>query len=526
MTQHDVRELIPMPTPIEVKAESVWSDPIPLASTLRPVAKFDLAMLPAALRGRVLDIAERMNVPMDFVAVPMMIALAALIGRRVGIRPERHSDWTEAANLWGAIIGPPGTLKSPAVREAFAPILALEKEAARKHELALAELKPKLMLHEIEEAQAKQTAKTLLKKGGGDPFARNDALEALIGVGEPEMPIAKRYVTNDATPEKLGELCKGNPDGLLIHRDEFLTLFTELDQEEKAAGRGFVMGGWTGLDGYTVDRIGRGTVRIEAVNLSLFGTAQPNRLKDYMRRSFLKHDDGLVQRIQLLVWPDMPGKYVSRDRPINTGAKEEASACFDNVIKMDPEKIGAQMSLTAEAARIPFLRFSSDAQDAFDTWRVELEDKVAALEPGDPWRGHMSKYRGLAPRLALVAHIAGQGSGPVSAPSWAIAERWIKYLETHALRAYDAMRTDNTDIAQRVAAKIKDGSLEDRFTARDVYRRQWSGLKQVGKAKEALKVLEEYDWISSEMVVTGSKSKTHFMINPKLKLPQPTSTLH
>ena len=506
--------------PIRVDPESVWPDPIPLASTLQPVAPFDPELLPLPLRAWVVDIAERMNVPIDFVAVPAMIAAATLVGRTIGIRPERNSNWIEAANLWGAIIGPPGTLKSPAVREAFSAILSFEKEAALDHERAIERFRPEQMLFEIEEAQAKQTAKSIIKKAGGDPFLRAEALDALSDIEQPAFPAPKRYITNDATPEKLGELCCGNPNGLLLHRDELLTMFTDLDQEEKAAGRGFIMSGWTGLDGYTVDRIGRGTVRIEAVNLSLFGTAQPNRLTSYMRSSFAHHDDGLVQRLQLLVWPDMPKGWKKMDRPRNDAAKQEAMYAYSRLNELDPERICANMVNDVGAAFVPYLHFDYDAQNAFDAWREQLENRVCSLEPSDPWRGHLSKYRGLATRLALICHLFDGVIGPVSLSAWKMAEAWIEYLETHALRAYDAMRTDNTDLAQRLATKIKAGALGEQFTARDVYRPQWSGLKKPADVLPALKVLVEYDWLSPERITSGGRPKEAFRVNPKVhKLP-------
>jgi len=510
------------PTVEALRPEDIWPDPIPLSSTLLPVKAFEPNMLPSRLRGWVIDVAQKMNVPIEFVGVPAMIAVATLIGRRVGIKPEVHSDWTEAANLWGAIIGPPGTLKSPAVREAFSAIRALEKKVAAEHEAAMEQLKPEQMLYELEAAQAKSAAKRFIKAAAEDPFARADALEALSSVEEPKEPLPKRYVTNDATPEKLGELCRGNPDGLLIHRDELLTMFTELEREERAAGRGMIMSGWTGLDGYTVDRIGRGTVRIDAVNLSLFGTAQPNRLTAYMRNSFALHDDGLVQRIQLLVWPDMPDGWVKNDRPLDDVARAAAMACFDDLVSLDLAKLGAQVSPYEASGAIPFLRFAPAAQAEFDLWRETLENRITALTPSDPWRGHISKYRGLAPRLALICHVAGGGTGPVSTAAWDMAEYWIGYLESHALRAYDAMRTDNTDTAQRLAAKIIEGALGQRFTARDVYRPQWSGLKRPDDVGAALRLLVDYDWLSVGRVVTAGKPKEVFTVNPKVQI----TTLH
>lgn len=95
-------------------------------STLLPVPAFDAALLPDALRPWVADIAERMQCPIDFPAVGVMIALAAVVGRKVGIRPKMRDAWLVIANLWGLLIGRPGIMKSPPMKEVLKALLRLE----------------------------------------------------------------------------------------------------------------------------------------------------------------------------------------------------------------------------------------------------------------------------------------------------------------------------------------------------------------------------------------------------------------
>src|SRR5215207_6672154 len=102
-----------------------WGVPEDLPEDLPPVPEFDYRMLPDAFRGWVEDVAERMQVPPDFVATPLMVAFSAVVGRKVGVRPKTYDDWLVVANLWGAIVGSPGLLKSPALKEALAPMNAL-----------------------------------------------------------------------------------------------------------------------------------------------------------------------------------------------------------------------------------------------------------------------------------------------------------------------------------------------------------------------------------------------------------------
>src|SRR5687767_860978 len=103
--------------PEEVADNAPRPVPAPLPRDLPLVHEFASELLPESLRSWITDIAERMQCPLDFPAVAAMVCLAAIVGRQIGIRPKRHDDWLVVPNLWGAVIGRPGLLKSPALAE-------------------------------------------------------------------------------------------------------------------------------------------------------------------------------------------------------------------------------------------------------------------------------------------------------------------------------------------------------------------------------------------------------------------------
>ena len=77
-----------------------WPDPQPLPEGLAPVAAFDYAMLPDRLRPWVQDVADRMQCPPDFVAVPMVAARPKrLIVLRPGCVPVAEFVVSEARGL-------------------------------------------------------------------------------------------------------------------------------------------------------------------------------------------------------------------------------------------------------------------------------------------------------------------------------------------------------------------------------------------------------------------------------------------
>src|SRR4029453_7681695 len=77
-------------------------------------------------------------------------------------------------------------------------------------------------------------------------------------------PVQTRYIVNDPTVEKLGELLNENPNGLLLFRDELTGWLRMLDRDGHESDRSFYLEAWNGTNSYTYDRIGRGTLPIKA----------------------------------------------------------------------------------------------------------------------------------------------------------------------------------------------------------------------------------------------------------------------
>ena len=74
--------------------------------------------------------------------------------------------------------------------------------------------------------------------------------------------------------------------------------------------------------------------------------------------------------------------------------------------------------------------------------------------------------------------------------------------------------------ARMIIEKIKRGALKDKFTAREIYRKQWAGITSASEAVEPLALLEEYGWIRSVSVksgTSGGRPTVHYLVNPKVK---------
>ena len=485
-----------------------WREPEPLPQGPPPVEPFHLEMVPAAFADWVGDITDRMQVPADYVAVAAMVAAGALIGRQIGIRPKRHDDWLVVPNLWGVVVGRPGLLKTPALEETLRPIKALERDAAARHA-------EQVKVHEAQgeiDREAKKLRAGRIREELKSHRDRDNLARELAGEqGEISEPARQRFIANDATVPKLGELLRDNPRGVLVFRDELMGWLRSLETEGREGDRGFYLEAWNGTGRFTYDRIGRGTVDIEAACVSVLGGIQPGPLLGYLAAKAWDGagDDGLLQRFQLAVWPDAPPTWRNVDRAPNSAARAGAAAIFARLT-----------TIATPADEIPALRFDSEAQGAFDAWRTALETRLrdGSLHPA--FEAHIAKYRSLLPSIALVCHLVDGAPGErVGVREFYRAEAWAEYLESHAGRIYAALLRADHAAARALGERITDGALPSPFRLRDVYRPQWSGLTTRQAATEAVELLCDLGWLRAGKVTTGGRDATEYGINPAVRRP-------
>jgi len=482
-------------------------EPIPLPEGLSKVEAFDADLLPDRIAPWVCDISDRMQCPPDYVAAPALVGLGAVLGRKIGIRPQQSTDWFEVANLWCCIVGRPGLMKSPAINEALKPLHRLEIKAREAHDVDAAGYEKEHQLWKLRKDAAEQKAKSDLKK--------NPNASVAFDLPEPEEPTERRYITNDTTYEKLGEIHAQNPNGILAHRDELVSLLKTLDREEYCAARGFYLTAWNGTTPYKFDRITRGKTHIEAACISLLGSTQPGRLSEYVRRAVSggAGDDGLIQRFGILVWPDEPGVWKDVDRYPDSAARAAAWKTFDSFDSLDPRAIGAKND---EFNSVPCLRLDTQAHGLFLEWRQDLEDRLRAGQLHPALESHLAKYRKLVPALALINHLADGGSGQVGERSMLKATAMASYLESHAKRAYASGPEAETTAAKAILLHIKSGDLKDGFTARDVQRPGWSRLTDRDAVRAGLLLLTEYQWLKAQQSddhESGGRPTTRYILN-------------
>lgn len=508
------------------KSINEWKEPKPIKSELLPVQQLSQDMLPLEFKEYVFDEAiGANNMSPDMVAACLITSFASLIGAKVGVKPKTYSNWTIVPNLWGGIVAPPSSKKSPAFNAGTYPLDRLVasareefKEAQKKHEVLS-------FAKDADKSALKSKLKDASKKG--DEEKQKQIIEEMMQLEEEAQPILRRYKTNDSSPEALAELEKQNPNGVLVLRDELTGWLESVDKDPSE--RAFYLEAFNGDKPYEFDRILRGHGYIENHCLSILGGIQPDKLITYLEPSIKgMGNDGLFQRFQVLVYPDATEwKYV--DRIPNKLARNEVFELFKQVDEMDEYslvKMGANP--TDDYNTRPFFRFGQKAQELYVKWTTDLHKNKVENEEHSIIAQHLQKYPKLMTSLALIFHIIDGVKfgtvGDISEQSAEMAIQWCEYLESHARRIYGLVLDAATIKASSIGQKLLklDAGHDWRikgFKAREIHRKNWKGLTDIESVENALELLVDNNWIVLEEIeptVKGGRPSKQYWINPKI----------
>jgi hypothetical protein len=292
-----------------------------------------------------------------------------------------------------------------------------------------------------------------------------------------------------------------------------------MEQPEHVNARAFYLTAWSGKSSYTYDRIGRGSLFIEAACLSVFGAIVPATLERYLRATFSgERADGFIQRFQLLACPDLPADWKYVDRPIDKQARDRAFRVLERLGSLTPCDFHAVQ--TEDDA--PFVRFTAAAQSIWigaHEWCMKL---ARSPDEHPVLRSHFSKYPKLLAALALIFHslhiTAGTARAGIERESIDTAWGWAQYLEQHARWIYQIALTPGETTARLLAEKLRQQRLPNPLTVREVQQKCWAGVRVRADILVGLEVLEECNWVRSQAPSPGKigRPTSRFWTNPKV----------
>jgi len=241
----------------------------------------------------------------------------------------------------------------------------------------------------------------------------------------------------------------------------------------------------------------------------MLGGIQPARLRSYLADALQDGplNDGLLQRFQVLVYPDIPQHWRYVDRAPRGDAISNAQHMYHRLAHLD--------------AAQPLLRFDGDAQELFVAWLTDLEGKLRGVGLHRALVSHLAKYRSLMPSLALLFALADDSTGMIFLQHAKQAAAWCDYLESHARRIYSMIVSPERQAAAELGRHLVAGwkRSEEIFSVRDVYQNDWRELATSDAVRRALAILEDAGWVrllALENKTTGGRPSELYTINPRV----------
>jgi len=419
-----------------------WQPPTPLEHVVQPEPPaLDALLIPDELRDNCEDIAYRLQAPIEYALICLIIMFATLIGHKLVIYAKRFDSWLESPNIWGLIIGPPSAMKSPVIREVMGRLIKLDKRLYDAYlkkkgdydaEISILDNDIKDLLNQQKKKSTDLTIKSQIS-------AKRQELKDK----KASPPLMQRLVLQDVTIEKAQEILSETGAAALILWDEISSFFKIINKAGREGDRGFYLASWNGTDPSITDRIGRGTVIIDRLGLSLLGGIQPDVLRRFINQAMDQFgNDGFLQRFQLILFPPFnkaeAWQYTDKtpDQISNQFLDEAIEILYDWI----PEKDVNAALYRCDKAGFVGVQFDDDAQPMFKEWLTKLQRSLrdGSIDSNIEIE-HYAKYSALMLKLALtfhvIKHIASRSiPAKVDLITTARAIAWTEYLALHAER--------------------------------------------------------------------------------------------
>jgi hypothetical protein len=471
-------------TPEEREAEGVGSG-MPV-STLVPVEAFPMDVLPTPLARLVSEAAAALPCLPEFVVVPMLHVLGTAIGHTRVV--EVKGNWHEGARVYGAVVGDPGTKKSPAMKVALKPLFRRQEADERTYHDAKAFYDAEMKRHEIAMESWRKQSKAAKSAMSSPP-------------DPPDPPTMHRSWTSNSTVEALALLLKENPRGILLYQDELTAWARGMDQYRngKGADRQFWLSLWNGAP-VAVDRKSqKGPLLIHNPYCSVVGGLPPDVLGDLADER--GRQDGFVHRV-VFAYPDEI-RITWTDAVITEAAEDGYDAVVDRLFNLKPFDFDTPqpLSLTPQAHGL-FVEFAG-----------ELYDQLADPDLPTCLRGPWLKMEGICARLALILQLSRWAAQETEReniePTSVIgAVALVKYFQSHARRVYASLSVTPTD--KRVEQAVKWIQAHGgATTAREVQMHRVARSQTANDAKALLHDLEDRGF---GKVSEGTHARVEFIL--------------
>lgn len=453
--------------------------------------QFPLETLPIVLKNFVEDKSNRLGVPVEMVATPLLAIASSLIGSKVYIRPKRYdSEYKIYSNLWCQIIGNPSTKKTPAIKASVAYLEQFQSEKILEYKKSMHSINAEIEGME----KLKQVTLGSIKKQGMSESTKTELSrieEKLTDLRDKKK--IPRVLINDATPEKIIELSQHSVYGFMIYRDELSGLFAEFDKAGREGFRQLLLEGWMGNGSFSMDRKVSESSSAKLC-FSIVGSTQPDLFNKYLRQS-RESNDGLIQRFQLMIFVQESDVKIGADNLPVAEYKSDLRLFLKELFDSKEGSFGIQMDGEDSFG----ISFSEEAYEILKCFQIKIRG-YSQREEDLLFKGHMDKYDKLVCSLSLIIHLAKKdGTGEIGVESLNSAIELAEFYLEHASILYTKLPKHISNDGLLLLRKIKSGEVINGMSRRSIIKSGWAGLDNKG-FDSAVEELSLLNWLKIERV--------------------------
>lgn len=503
-----------------------WDTPQPLSDAALLVQPWPWAALPAAPRAMGEAVVHTIGVEDALVGLPMLCILATALGKALKIRIKAGHE--QYANLFGLVVSPPASKKTPVFSVLQAPLVEIERELR-------AEYQQRRQQWELNADVAKLKLNELKKKLAGE--SDSAAQEAARGQAEELQkviaaePAEPRLFCDDVTSEALARQMEamGGCSAVLSSDGRKAVAVAGGKYTERNPDIDLYLKGHSGHDQIRVDRANKDKSAIVINNgvLTVCLAVQPDILVQLGQNSALT-SSGFLGRFLFATTTATNLDYPIESIPADV-AQNYAQA------------VRALYALRARYREEPLVL--PLAPCAFELWRAyhaerNVEIRRCQLEQGGANIEHyLGKEVEHVVRVALLfralRHVSAEQIplDAIDETDIVAALAIIACLRTHALRAFGAM--GGSPLAAKAQSlwvmldsrrtQLVDWRREDLGEAlvgvkpRDVARYSWVGISTTEEAEKVLDLLATKGWMRRiELSAKNARARPHvvFELHP------------
>jgi len=382
-----------------------------------------------------------------FFAIPMLALLSAIVGNSKTINIA--GNWNEKANLYLALIAEPGSMKTPIANCIKKFIIPIMNDLISKNDIEEKRFEHDTIKYKIE----LDLYKLAIKKG-----------ENFIQPEKPNKLTMYDFFVEDITAEALSERLFYNPSGILLFKDELVSLINSFNQYKGGQGndKQFYLSAWSGSITATARKRTK-TTFTEKQYLTLYGAIPPDQLHIFTKQE----NDGFIDRL-LFSYPKPFMKIISM-KDIPEYLYTQIQMIISNFYYDNQEEV---------------LTVSKEGTMYFIEWISQLNEKAFFCE--NRMKGFLNKYGGQALSIALIiAYINNRKEANISDIAHAIMA--VEYFEENTKKIFKKSNIfKNEKIIQKIIEYCNKKEMIE-ITARHIV---LAKLNKITKKKDALTLLK------------------------------------